>query len=183
MPKIVWMNSRQHRPWLPSGPDLCRLSRNFKQPVTGSSLMAEPRAPCWRPIVTRTNRHGSGRYGTRSGEAFARPVAPTTIDVGYVPTQMLAEAFGFDDRYQSHLGKGMNVVVFDPSAFAIGELELRTAKRVSYELERHGGEMGEHSLSRAARPLANPVTGREPTFRSSLRADTRQSRRPGSRSK
>ena len=47
------------------------------------------------------------------GEALTRPVAPATIDVEYVPTQMLAEAFrirGFDGiLYKSHLGKGVNV--------------------------------------------------------------------------
>lgn len=79
------------------------------------------------------------------GEAFSQPVAPMTNGVEYVPTQMLAEAFsirGFDGiEYKSHLGEGMNIVVFDLSALAIGECELWTAKRVSYELERNGDEM------------------------------------------
>ncbi|MCX6628012.1 MAG: RES family NAD+ phosphorylase [Candidatus Solibacter sp.] len=80
-------------------------------------------------------------------EAFSRSVAPGTFDVDYVPTQMLAEAFrmkGFDGiQYKSHLGEGINVVVFDLSAFALGKRQLWTAKRVSYELECHGDEMQE----------------------------------------
>jgi hypothetical protein len=101
-----------------------------------------------RPMVVPYNSAESAleRYVWNSiGEAFSRPVAPQTIDVEYVPTQMLAEAFrtkGFDGiQYKSHLGGGMNIVVFDLSAFAIGERELWTAKRVSYELERRGDEM------------------------------------------
>ena len=78
-------------------------------------------------------------------EALSRPVAPTTIDVEYVPTQMLAEAFrirGFDGiLYKSHLGKGVNVVVFDLSALAIGGRELWTADDVSYVLKPHGDEI------------------------------------------
>lgn len=81
-------------------------------------------------------------------EAVSKPVAPTTIDIEYVPTQMLAEAFrtkGFDGvQYKSHLGGGMNVVVFELSAFTVGERALWGAKRVSYELERHGEEMREY---------------------------------------
>lgn len=79
------------------------------------------------------------------GEALSRPVAPTTIDVEYVPTQMLAEAFGirgFDGiLYKSHLGKGVNVVVFDLSALAIGGRELWTAEDVIYVLKRRGDEI------------------------------------------
>lgn len=79
------------------------------------------------------------------GEAFSRPVAPETIDIEHVPTQMLADAFrvkGFDGiQYKSHLGEGMNIVAFDLCAFAIGKRELWTVKRVSYEVERHGEEM------------------------------------------
>ncbi len=37
----------------------------------------------------------------------------------------------------------MNVVVFELRAFAVGRCELWRAKRVSYELERHGEEMVE----------------------------------------
>jgi len=63
----------------------------------------------------------------------------------YVPTQMLAEAFrikGFDGiQYKSHLGDGMNIVVFDLSALAIGKRQLWTAERVGYELKCHGDEM------------------------------------------
>ena len=102
-----------------------------------------------RPMVAPHNRgveEDWERYVWNSiGEAFSRPVAPTIIDVEYVPTQMLAEAFrikGLDGiQYKSHLGEGMNVVVFDLSAFAIGERELWTAKRVRYDLERHGDEI------------------------------------------
>jgi hypothetical protein len=82
------------------------------------------------------------------GQAFSRPIAPTTSDFEYVPTQMLAEAFrikGFDGiQYKSHLGEGMNVVVFDLSALEMGDRELWTATRVSYELERHGDEKSEY---------------------------------------
>lgn len=64
-----------------------------------------------------------------------------------MPTQLLAEAFrlnGFDGiQYKSHLGKGMNVVVFDSSAFEIGTRELWKAKRVSYKFEPHGEEIRE----------------------------------------
>jgi hypothetical protein len=86
------------------------------------------------------------RYVWKSiGDAFSRPVAPGAIDVEHVPTQMLAERFrmkGFDGiQYKSHLGEGMNVVVFDLSAFEIGERGLWTAKRVSYEFEPHGDEI------------------------------------------
>jgi len=75
------------------------------------------------------------------GEAFSRPVAPTAINVDYVPTQMLAEAFrmaGFDGiRYKSHLGDGMNVVVFQLSDFVIRKREVWKAKTVRYEFESH----------------------------------------------
>ena len=81
------------------------------------------------------------------GEAFSRPVSPETIDVEHVPTQMLAEAFrmkGFDGiQYKSHLGEGMNVVVFDLNALKLGKRELWKAKRVSYDLEPHGAEIRE----------------------------------------
>jgi len=105
-----------------------------------------------RPMVAPLNREAGSaweRYVWNSiGEAFSRPVAPTTIDVEYAPTQMLAEAFRMKEfdgiQYKSHLGEGMNVVVFDLSAFAIGERHLWTAKRVTYELKRHGDEIQEY---------------------------------------
>lgn len=102
--------------------------------------IAAPYNSEWGPLLERDV------WGSIS-EAFSRPVAPGTIDVEYVPTQMLAEAFrmkGFDGiQYRSHLGEGMNIVVFDLSAFALGKRQLWTATRVSYELECHGDEMQE----------------------------------------
>lgn len=81
------------------------------------------------------------------GEAFSRPVDPDTIDIEYVPTQMLAEAFktgGFDRiQYKSHLGDGSNVVVFELLAFTIGKRELWSVERVNYEFSCHGEEKKE----------------------------------------
>lgn len=75
---------------------------------------------------------------TSIGEAFSRPVDPTSINVEYIPTQILAEAVrnqGFDGiQYRSHLGEGMNVVVFELSDLSMGERQLWAATRVSYEL-------------------------------------------------
>jgi len=81
------------------------------------------------------------------GEAFSRPVDQETIDIDYVPTQMLAEAFktsGYDGiQYKSHLGDGYNVVVFELSAFTIGKREVWEVKDVKYEPLCHGEEMQE----------------------------------------
>jgi len=81
------------------------------------------------------------------GEAFTRPVDPERIDIEYVPTQMLADAFktsGFDGiRYKSHLGDGSNVGVFELSAIAIGKREVWSVKDVKYEPLCHGEEMQE----------------------------------------
>jgi hypothetical protein len=50
-------------------------------------------------------------------EAFARPVNRNEAESGYVPTQILAEAFkteGFDGVvYKSRLAKGLNIVLFN----------------------------------------------------------------------
>ena len=97
-------------------------------------------------MVAPYHRRNRNRWVWNSiGEAFSRPVSPTTIDVEYVPTQMLAEAFrikGYDGiQYKSHLGNGMNVVVFDRDAFEISKRELWKAERVSYKLECHGDEI------------------------------------------
>ncbi|MBS1830757.1 MAG: RES family NAD+ phosphorylase [Acidobacteria bacterium] len=82
------------------------------------------------------------------GEAFSRPIDPGAIDVDYVPTQILAEAFkmeGFDGiQYKSHLGNGNNLTVFELDAFAIVELTLWTTRRVSYDLECNGEYIEEH---------------------------------------
>jgi len=99
------------------------------------------------PMVKPYNTDFEKYVWNSVGEAFSRPVAPDAIDVAHVPTQILAEAFrihGFDGiHYKSNLGEGMNVLVFDLSALAIGERELWSAKRVSYTFERHGGEKQE----------------------------------------
>jgi len=53
-------------------------------------------------------------------EAFARPVTRDEAESGYVPTQILAEAFkteGFDGVvYKSRLAKGLNIVLFNIEA-------------------------------------------------------------------
>jgi hypothetical protein len=69
-------------------------------------------------------------------EAFARPINRDDTESGYVPTQILAEAFkaeGFDGViYRSRLAKGLNIVLFDIEAAKPRQYYLYGLSRVNY---------------------------------------------------
>jgi len=76
---------------------------------------------------------------TRIGGQFATPVTPSDNTAYYVPTQIIAELFkaeGFDGiKYRSSLGKGQNVVLFDPDAAEIKSSRLFYVKSVAFEFD------------------------------------------------
>ena len=69
-------------------------------------------------------------------DAFARPVNREEAESGYVPTQILAEAFkaeGFDGVvYKSRLAKGLNIVLFNTEVAKPLRYFLYALRSVSY---------------------------------------------------
>ena len=71
--------------------------------------------------------------------AFSRPVLPSDQSADYIPTQIISELFkdkGLDGLfYKSHLGEGLNVVLFDLSNASFEWCQVHKAKEVKYEFE------------------------------------------------
>jgi hypothetical protein len=71
--------------------------------------------------------------------AFSQPVVPTDEVPDYVPTQVLAEFFkvsGFDGvAYRSALGKGHNIVLFDPEGAQLRACGLYHAKNLTFTFD------------------------------------------------
>lgn len=72
----------------------------------------------------------------RLASELARPLSPYESDIEYIPTQYLTEvvrAAGFDGMvYPSAMGKGKNLVIFDPDAVQLVEIDYVEIKDVSY---------------------------------------------------
>lgn len=70
------------------------------------------------------------------GEAMARPIDPADSQVSYVPTQYVAEVVrgaGYDGvTFQSAVGPGVNVVLFDKSLARVDRVDLYEVTRVKY---------------------------------------------------
>lgn len=89
------------------------------------------------------NRHSAkeieGYVWNDIGQAFAQPANRDDQQSSYIPTQILAEVFkaaGFDGiAYQSGLGGGANIVLFDPKAAKPVRRFAYTLKRVRYDFE------------------------------------------------
>ena len=68
-----------------------------------------------------------------------RPISPRDSDIEYVPTQYLTEviqAAGYDGViYPSAMGKGNNVVLFDPRKASIDQITLKHVVDITYGLE------------------------------------------------
>lgn len=70
-------------------------------------------------------------------KAFSRPITSNETTADYVPTQIIAELFnnnGFDGiAYQSSLGEGHNITLFDLDAADLINCTLYEAKKVSFD--------------------------------------------------
>lgn len=70
---------------------------------------------------------------------FSQPVLNEPINAHYVPTQILSELFkdeGFDGLYfKSHLGPGINYVIFKPAYVDMTKCVLKHTKKVEYSFE------------------------------------------------
>jgi len=76
---------------------------------------------------------------TAIDQAFSEPVNRNDASLEYVPTQAIAECFrtnAFDGLlYQSRLGRGLNVALFDIGSARLLSRSLHRAKRVCYQFE------------------------------------------------
>jgi hypothetical protein len=72
------------------------------------------------------------------GHAFSEPVSPDPGVAEYVPTQVLAEHFrkhGYDGVvFNSRLGPGVNLAIFDLDALEVMDVRLYPVKAVHYEI-------------------------------------------------
>jgi len=70
--------------------------------------------------------------------AFSEPATPDPGVAEYAPTQVLAEHFrakGYDGViYESKLGPGFNVAIFDLDALEVLDVRLYPVKAVRYEI-------------------------------------------------
>lgn len=70
------------------------------------------------------------------GKLFSQPVLNEPHNALYVPTQILSELFndeGFDGLYfKSHLGPGINYVIFEPANVDMTDCVLKYTKKVDY---------------------------------------------------
>lgn len=70
---------------------------------------------------------------------FSQPVLNEPSNAPYVPTQILSELFkdeGFDGVYfKSHLGPGINYVIFEPADVDMESCVLKHTKKVEYSFE------------------------------------------------
>lgn len=70
---------------------------------------------------------------------FSQPVLNEPSNALYVPTQILSELIndeGFDGLYfKSHLGPGINYVIFEPACVDMENNELKYTKKVDYSFE------------------------------------------------
>jgi hypothetical protein len=71
--------------------------------------------------------------------AFSRPVLPSDLSADYIPTQIISELFknkGLDGLYyKSHLGDGLNVVLFDLSNASFEWSQVHQTIDVKYEFK------------------------------------------------
>lgn len=72
-------------------------------------------------------------------ETFSQPVVNEPNNAAYVPTQILSELFrhsGFDGLFcKSHLGSGVNYILFQPAYADMKNCELKITKSVSFNFE------------------------------------------------
>jgi hypothetical protein len=75
-------------------------------------------------------------------EAFSLPVFPAEDNADYAPTQYLAEAFRaakYDGiMYQSKVGNGKNVAMFDPAIAEVASRQLRQAEKPAFSFKELG---------------------------------------------
>ena len=71
--------------------------------------------------------------------AFSRPVLPSDQSADYIPTQILSELFknkGLDGLiYKSHLGDGLNVVLFDLKSASFDWCRVYSTKDIKFDFE------------------------------------------------
>jgi len=77
---------------------------------------------------------------TYIGMAFSLPIVANETQADYVPTQVLSELFktnGIDGiRYESILGKGKNVALFEVNSVEFINCDLYKTKKIAFEFEK-----------------------------------------------
>ncbi len=75
-------------------------------------------------------------YLSHLADELAKPVNPTASDVEYLPTQFLTEVIrseGYDGLvFNSAMGPGQNLVLFDPEAAHVSSVDLYTVTDIQY---------------------------------------------------